>query len=101
MALAAYRACRLIAGQSAEAVLQRAQRHSSAGPLQPVGPAEITGFERGGQPFVQPRRNAAGGECSNHRVRELVRQHALEFRAPVQGAAHRHANGAVVGARRP
>ena len=93
---------RLIAGQPAEAGLQRAQRHRRRRFCDlPFGPAEVAGFERGREPLVQPGGHAARRERADERVRELVREHAIELRRVLERAAHRHANHAVVRARGP
>ena len=64
---------RLIAGQPPEARLQRAEGHAPGRePHALLGPRQIARFERGRQPFVQPRRHAARGEASDEGMCELV-----------------------------
>jgi hypothetical protein len=64
-------------------------------------PAEIAGFECRRESFVEPGRDVARGQRADQRVRELVRQHAVELGRLVERAAHRHADRPVVRARRP
>src|SRR3712207_7606855 len=58
-------------------------------------------FEERREPFVEPRRDVSRRNRLDDRVRELVGQDPLQFLGPVEGAADRDADAAVVGRRRP
>ena len=47
------------------------------------------------EPFMQPRRHAAGSQRRDHRVRQLMREDTIELRQILPRAFHRHANTAV------
>src|SRR5262249_57301002 len=80
---------RLRTAEAAEAALQRAQRH----PAVDCGhhafrPREIARLERRRQPLVQPGWHAARRERADQRVRELVREDAIELVFLLERAAH-------------
>ena len=67
---------RLRAGEAAEPRLRARAAATGARAARSVCSAHssVAGFERGGEPFVQPRRHAARGERADQRVGELVRR---------------------------
>ena len=72
----------LRAGEASESGSQLAERRRMPGLADlRLCPAEIAGFEVPSRaPLVEPGRDVARGQRADQRVRELVRQHAVEAR---------------------
>ena len=93
---------RLVGCEATEAPFEIAQRNHHANCLQsPARSGSIVALEVLGEPFVQPRGDAARYQARDDRVRELVSQHALEELWALRGARRRHADAAIVDAARP
>src|SRR5213592_4071300 len=92
---------RLAAAKLPERSPQRRERHRLRLMDAALGPREAVRLERRGDAFVQPRRNRRLRQRVDERVREFVREHAIELPLVHERAAHRRADGAVVRAGRP
>ena len=88
-------------GESAEAAFEIAQRNHAESRDGPPGRRDIVSLEMLREPFVQPRRDASRRNGRDHRVRQLVHQHALEQLRALRRAGRRHADAAVIHAARP
>ena len=72
---------RLRRAEAAEAALEAAERHHAVAACrrQPApGGLRVVAFKELRQPLVQPRRDTLGRRAGDHRVNELVGEHALE-----------------------
>ena len=78
---------------------QGQQRHGR--PYLRAPPLGIAALEPYRKTFVEPERHAGARDAVNQRVRELMRQDALELRRILERSLHRHADAAIVGASCP